>query len=402
MRFKQMVAIGAVLSITSLGFLYYQPVFGADEIADLQKQIDARKSKIQDIQKQIETIKGALASKQLEKVSLKNQLTIINGRLQKTQLDITATSDQLEETKLILKQTQLKIAQSEDSISQEQLQIGELVRAMDNNERQTLVGIFAGGQTLSDFFTAQDSFYNVDTQLTRALVSVMQTHTKLSAERAKLETTKHELQVVQGTLETKHVQLASQGTAKTQLLAQTQDSEAKFQKLVADLKRQYAATENEIQATERQIAAKLRAKNIKIPTGDVAMSWPVPSHKVTALFHDPDYPFRNVFEHPGLDIRAAQGTPVRAAGPGIVGRAKNAGMGYSYIILIHNNKISTLYGHISRILVNEDEAVAAGDIIGYSGGTPNTPGAGPFVTGAHLHFEVRNQGIPVNPLDYLP
>lgn len=392
-----LICVIAVIFLFSADF-----VVTAEEVGDLQKRIEERRVRIQDLQKQIDAMKKILQSKQLEKASLGNQLGIINGRLKKAQTELAVTHEQLAKTELVLNDTQQKISQKENEVSSQQTQIGELVRTLDFAERQSLVTMFASGKTLSDFFSAHDAVRAVDTELTRSLIAVMLAKQDLEKEKERLSSTVAELEENKRSISLKKEQLGSQAQSKAQLLLQTKQSEDKFQKLVTDLKRQYSATEGEIASYERQVRSRLKGSARALPSGPADLHWPVPSRVVTASYHDPDYPFRHVFEHPGVDIRAGQGTPVRAAGNGIVARAKNAGMGYSYIIIVHNNKVSTLYGHMSRIGVREDEAVTAGDIIGYSGGMPGTAGAGPFVTGPHLHFEVRSEGIPVNPLDYLP
>src|SRR3989339_696480 len=147
---------------------------------------------------------------------------------------------------------------------------------------------------------------------------------------------------------------------------------------------------------------KLNDLKKKLEFNDNGMIWPVPRNTITSYFHDPDYPFRNIFEHPAIDIRAGQGTVLKAAASGYVARVKEGvGGSYGYIMLIHGDGLSTVYGHVSKIYVEEDEYIVQGQTIGLTGGLPGTPGSGALTTGPHLHFEVRLNGIPVNPLNYL-
>ncbi len=132
-------------------------------------------------------------------------------------------------------------------------------------------------------------------------------------------------------------------------------------------------------------------------------AWPTNGGIVTNKFHDKNYVFKKYFQHSGIDISLTQGSKVKAAAEGtvvIVKKPKDTSL--SYVMIRHNNKFTTLYEHLSEVDVKKGEIVERGDVIGLSGGLPGTPGAGSFTTGPHLHFEVRNAGIPVNPLKYLP
>lgn len=98
--------------------------------------------------------------------------------------------------------------------------------------------------------------------------------------------------------------------------------------------------------------------------------------------------------HPGLDIAVAIGTPVLATA---AGRVAFAGYDSTYgltLIVEHEDDISTLYGHNSELLVNEGNEVMVGSRIALSGNS----GAS---TAPHLHYEIREKNIPVNPLKYI-
>lgn len=101
--------------------------------------------------------------------------------------------------------------------------------------------------------------------------------------------------------------------------------------------------------------------------------------------------------HGGIDIGAWTGAPVKAADGGYVAVAAggwNGGYG-NHVIVDHGNGFVTLYAHLNSIYVKPGESVAAGQQVGSVGNTGNS-------TGPHLHFELRYQGVPRNPLNYLP
>ena len=95
--------------------------------------------------------------------------------------------------------------------------------------------------------------------------------------------------------------------------------------------------------------------------------------------------------HPGVDLAAPAGSPVRATADGVVGRAGwNGGYG-QMVALEQGNGVETRYGHMSRLAVVPGQQVRRGDVIGYVGSTGRS-------TGAHLHYEVRVNGRAVDPL----
>ena len=113
---------------------------------------------------------------------------------------------------------------------------------------------------------------------------------------------------------------------------------------------------------------------------------PTPSRVVTSNFGS-----RWGRQHKGLDIKVYIGDTIRAAFSGKVRVVKYEGGGYGkYIVIRHNNGLETIYGHLSKQLVAEDQTVRAGEPIGLGGNTGRS-------TGSHLHFETRLCGVALNP-----
>ena len=116
---------------------------------------------------------------------------------------------------------------------------------------------------------------------------------------------------------------------------------------------------------------------------------PTPNTRITDVF---GYRPRRRRAHYGLDIKVYVGDTIRAAFDGKVRVVKNQGRrGYGkYVVIRHDNGLETVYGHLSKQIVAEDEYVKAGDPIGLGGNTGRS-------TGSHLHFETRFLGEVINP-----
>jgi murein DD-endopeptidase MepM/ murein hydrolase activator NlpD len=98
--------------------------------------------------------------------------------------------------------------------------------------------------------------------------------------------------------------------------------------------------------------------------------------------------------HQGVDIAAAPGQPVRASADGVIVQAGEIGGLGQAVVIAHGFGVITRYGHMSRIDVRPGQRVKRGDLVGRVGNTGRS-------TGYHLHYEVRVDGDPVNPLAYI-
>ncbi|MBI4091108.1 MAG: peptidoglycan DD-metalloendopeptidase family protein [Candidatus Komeilibacteria bacterium] len=376
------------------------------EIWELNQQINDKRKEAQDLRKQADVYQKSLSSKRREISSLNYQISTINQTMTKISLEKEAIEVDIEKLGLQIQNSQLKIQATEENMAEQKDRLAELIRTLYQNDKQNnLLVILATNNTFSEYLTQIQSLQNLQGTVLNGLDSLGELKVALVDEQKQLDDNRTSLTDLHGELDAKSDSLQEQRNVKFSLIDETKGQESKYQELINQLKGEQDRINNDIVSLEQVAREKLNRQlqsGARKDLGSGPMTWPIPGRTITAFFHDPDYPYRNIFEHPAIDVRSPQGSPIYAAASGYVARAKDAGMGYSYIMLLHDNGISTVYGHVSGINVTEGSFVTQGQIIGLTGGKPGTPGAGPLTTGPHLHFEVRLNGIPVNPLNYLP
>ena len=182
--------------------------------------------------------------------------------------------------------------------------------------------------------------------------------------------------------------------ARNDVAAQRQTKLVALDKLDAS-QRAEAEEIDSLQAASAAIAERIRAAQSRSSSGptqtpsSAGLIWPV-SGPITSPFG-----WRWGRMHQGIDIGVAYGTPIHAAAAGtVIYCGWEEGYG-NFVVLDHGGNLATAYGHQSQIAVTCGEHVDQGQTIGYVGCTGHC-------TGPHLHFEVRVDGNPVDPLGYLP
>ena len=172
-------------------------------------------------------------------------------------------------------------------------------------------------------------------------------------------------------------------------------AEQQEQAAIEDIRARKADFEAQYNAVQAQIAAMVSRGNPTPPTpGNHRFIWPV-NGPIASPFGPRVQPIIGASTfHPGVDIAVSQGTPIKAAGDGVVRMAgPNGGYG-NFTLIDHGGGLATGYGHQSRIAVSVGQQVSTGQVIGYVGSTGTS-------TGPHLHWEVRVNGSPVNPMSWV-
>lgn len=387
-----------------------------NEINKLNGQVDYLDSEIYENSQKEKEYKNIISQKTEERVSLENQKKIIETEILKTELEIKTSEKKIEKNGLEIESLDLEIEQKEADIESQKGKIGEFIRLIDRNDKKNILEVVFLDNSFSEFFDHIKHTEAIELGIKNSLEIYKKDKDELRSASLTLKTKNKELEINAYNLTAQKDDLESRKTELALLIETTKNKEAEYQKMVQLAVAEKEKTQRDLVLLERKIREqtslyqdaqkKESIENQLLEMGggisNNSLSWPVPFKAVTAYFHDADYPYKHIIgEHSGIDLRASQGTPIKAPAAGYVARVYDAGMGYSYLMVIHTNGISTLYGHVSSFNVIEDQYVQEGQIIAYTGGIPGTRGAGPFCTGPHLHFEVRLNGIPVNPLEYL-
>jgi len=363
---------------------------------ETQQQLQDKKNEVEKLNTQISDYEKKIEEKVKEKLSLNQQLDILQNRIAKTDLEMKETETNIDAVNLRLVDLEKQTVTVENRLEREREMMVHVLQNIQSKDQTLPTELYFSSKNFSEVFDVIQRLSQVNRDLKESVDSAKSTKKQLLSIRDQEKQSKDDLEKLHNELQKDKWQYDTQQQAKQSLLASTKQSEARFRDLLMALKQEQDSVQQQIQSLQSKLEKQI-GESDRIGTGSSILSWPVsPNIKgITAYYHDASYPFRYLFEHSGLDIAAPIGTAVKSSAPGYVAWTRKNGKQYgNYVMIIHSNGIATLYAHLSRIDVLPDQFVARGERIGAVGMTGLT-------TGPHLHFEVRKNGLPTDPMNYL-
>lgn len=355
------------------------PAWAAD-LEDQQQQVQ-QQMQMQQNRKDAAQQKVDSVSEQLRKVQ--SDLATAQSEYKSIQARLSSTEQQIEANTVVL-------AKAEKNLAERSKVLNKRIRDIYENGQVNYLDVLLGAKDFGDFATRMDI-------LKRVINSDIELIIKVKAERELVLTKKAELERDKAAIVDLKKAAEEQ---KQQIEANKRKQETVLESAVSERDTAEQAYQ-ELMETSRRIEQMIRNNRAGKGGGGGggsstgAMIWPA-SGPITSPFGWRTHPiFGTSRYHSGIDIGADYGDAVGVADGGVVIYADWMG-GYGKAVIIdHGGGISTLYAHNSELVVSEGQRVRKGETVSYVGSTG-------YSTGPHLHFEVRQDGSPVNPMNYLP
>lgn len=375
--------------------------FGA-LIDELKLKITNQNTQIEEIEKEIDGYQAQLEIVGTEKKSLESAVKTLDISRKKIGANINLTQNRISATSLTINKLALDIDEKKLKLTENSLAVAKSIRSMDFIESDSLVEKLLTYDNLSDFWNEVEELQRFQTGVRDKMRELSNTKKELEEKRDESEEKKHDLTGFKNELSNQKKVLDVARKEKDSLLTVTKNKESNYKTLIEEKEALRAAFEKELFEFESQLRLVIDPTSIP-PVGEGVLLWPLDSITITQYFGNTKFATANpqVYNgggHNGIDLRASQGTRVKSALTGTVegtgntdSVCPNASYG-KWILIKHNNGLSTLYAHLSFISVVKGDKVSTGDIIGYSGNTG-------YSTGPHLHFTVyASQGVEIRNL----
>ena len=371
------------------------PAFIMAEDEDLTNQLDSIQQQVNQqnaIKSDAETVIG----------SVSEQLRQIEGQLRQATTELNTITEQRVAVENDITLNERQLAEAQKRLEGREAVFYKRVRDIYINGRLSYLDVVIGSKDFSDFANRLEVLKRIIDSDINLISEIKKERAQIEAHKKKLEEDRAKLVELEKAALAKQAEIEQKKAERNVVLQKAQNDRAVAMQAIEELNAssaQISAMLKERQAARAAAAAAAaqsagQGSSYTWVQGTGQLGWPV-SGEITSPYGYRVHPiWGTTIYHSGIDIGVDEGTPVHAADSGVIVWSGWMG-GYGYAVVIdHGNGLSTLYGHNSELAVDEGQSVSKGQVVAYAGSTGNS-------TGPHVHFEVRENGDPVDPMGYL-
>lgn len=376
----------------------------AQNIDELKNKINTRNEDIKKLEEEIKKYQIEIDAVAKEADSLKNALKNLDISKKKLQADTKITENKIANKNLEIQELSLQIGDKSERIIDSRRVISQSLYNISRMSSASAIETLLSQKSLSGFWNNADELSTLQGSLQGKIKDLKNLKLNLEENKKLTERKKAELVTLNVDLKNQTKIIAETAREKDSILKETNNTEASYKKLLASRKAQKEAFEKEIFDLEN--ALKLAVDPNSIPnSGKGILAYPFDVVRITQYFGNTEFATKNpqIYSgggHNGVDFGAPIGTPVKSAASGVVIGAGNTDLvcprvSYGKWILVrHNNGLTTVYAHLSLVSAVVGQTVERGEIIAYSGNTGMS-------TGPHLHFTVyASDGVTVGTYNF--
>ena len=367
------------------------PASAAKSLSQLQKEQADLKKKQAEVAAKLKTLKADKAQKQQYKAALDTQVSTVQS-----QIDVL--NQQINTLDADISQKESQIADKQKNIDANYEQLKQRLRALYLTGEASNLEIILSAKSVVDLADKTEAIQAITTHDTNLINTLKSDMDSIKAQKSEIETNRKSVAEARVALDTKQGELTSLVNETKAVIAEISQNESSANQENAKLAEQRKKADAAIDEWYKDYYASQKGTGGSggyVSKGN--FGWPLPG--VTNITSGYGYRWGSL--HKGIDISSAgvYGKPIVAADSGKVMMAGwgNYGTGYggygNVVAIDHGGGYSTLYGHCSNVAVSKGQTVKKGQVIAYVGNTGDSQGA-------HLHFEIRVNGVAKNPLNW--
>lgn len=356
------------------------------DVNDLKNQASSLDAKKKDLQGKLDALSNDKSEAMARKQLLDQQITNTAAQIQNTEAQIA-------EYAALITQTEEELAQAQEEEEAQYELFCARVRDMEERGTVSYWSVLFKATSFTDLLGRLDIINEIMDADQRVIDELQALQEEIETKKADLETGKAEEEAAKADLEAKKNELNTQRSAANAVIQQLTANENETEAVLADLEAEQDALWAEAQRLSDQLIAQQAANGQSTKSNPGGYIWPVDSRYITSTVGGRASPGGiGSTNHKGTDIgRVGYTSSVYAAKAGTVIVSQYSSSYGNYVVISHGSGNTTLYAHMSSRKVSVGQYVNQGDVIGITGSTGNS-------TGPHLHFEVTENGVRVNPL----